>query len=162
MKKIILSTLILTALLSACSKSSSNSTPTTPTNSGCSGSVNGLTAKINGTAFQSDSGFYQWYNFNGPRIRISIKKAGAEKFAFYLEDTLIGTNTMAFSTAQTRGSVNGYYHEGGLNPFITGDSMTITINSDKTICGTFKCTGQSLSGTNYVITEGEFKNIPVR
>lgn len=161
MKKLFLFTIIIAGLISACSKSSSTTTPNR-TSTGCSGSVNGLTAKINGTAFQSDSAFYQWYNFNGPRIRISIKKAGAEKFAFYVEDTLVGTKTMAFSTAQTRGSVNGYYHEGGLNPFITGDSMTITINSDKTICGSFKCTGQSLSGTNYVITEGEFKNLPVR
>lgn len=163
MKKIVLSSLIIAGLISACSKSSSTPTPT-PSNLGCNATTNGFTCKIDGNAFTADSSFYAWYPFNGARARIAIYGGGRERFAFYVNDTLIGTKTYALAQNAVRSNCDGYYTTaaGELQPY-QSDSITITINSDKSLCGTFKTTSKNPgNGNTSTITEGSFKGIQVK
>jgi hypothetical protein len=165
MKKLILSTFSLLILVVSCSKDASTSTPTaTPTNLGCNATSNGFTCKIDGAAFTADSSHYGWIPFNGARARIAIFGGGKERFAFYVNDTLIGTKTYALTQSSTRGNTDGYYTTAGgeLQPY-QSDSITITINSDKTLCGTFKTTSKNPATSNSsIITEGSFKGISVK
>ena len=162
-KSIILSILFLGGLYSCSKESSTTSNPTSNT-LGCNATTNGFTCKIGGTAFTADSSFYGWYPFNGARARVAVFAGGVERFAFYVNDTLIGTKTYALAQDAVRGNVDGYYTTAGgeLQPY-QSDSITITMNSDKTLCGTFKTTAKNPFGTSTsTITEGSFKGIPAK
>ena len=166
MNKLILSTLLLVGLVSACSKSNSSSTTPTPAtaSSGCNATSNGFTCKIGGAAFTADSSHYGWYPFNGARARIAVYGGGKERFAFYVNDTLIGTKTYPLAEVRARGNTDGYYtNAGGEIQAFQSDSIAITINSDKSLCGTFKTTSKNSTTNNTSsITEGSFKGIPVK
>lgn len=163
MKKLILSTISLAILFASCSKDASTSTPT-PTNLGCNATSNGFTCKIDGTDFVADSASYGWFPFNGARMRMSIYKGGREQFAFYILDTVVGTKTYAIKPTAARGEVDGYYLFGTTDlRAYQSDSFTITMNSDKTVCGTFITTAknQTTSASN-TITVGSFKGVALK
>jgi hypothetical protein len=164
LKKLILSIAILAGLYSACSKSNNATTTPTPSNLGCNATSNGFTCKIDGTAFTADSSHYGWYPFNGARARIAVYGGGKERFAFYVNDTLIGTNTYPLAEVRARGNTDGYYTTaGGEIQAFQSDSIAITFNADKSLCGTFKTTSKN-SATNNTssIAEGSFKGVPMK
>lgn len=164
MKKLFLSTISMAILFASCSKDASTNTTTTPSNLGCSAPSNGFTCKIDGTDFVADSASYGWYPFNGARMRMSIYKGGREQFAFYILDTVVGTKTYPIKVTAARGEVDGYYLFGttDLRPY-QSDSFTITMNSDKTVCGTFKTTAKNAtSSASNSITVGSFKGVSMK
>lgn len=165
MKKLILSTISLALLFASCSKDASTSTPTpTQTNLGCNATTNGFTCKIDGTDFVADSANYGWYPFNGARMRMGVYKGGREQFAFYILDTVVGTKTYPIKVTAARGEVDGYYSFGttDLRPY-QSDSFTITMNSDRTVCGIFKTTAKNaLSSASNTITVGSFKGVALK
>jgi hypothetical protein len=163
MKKLILLSISLVILFSSCSKDASTTTPT-PSNLGCSATTNGFTCKIDGTDFVADSANYGWYPFNGARMRMGVYKGGREQFAFYILDTVVGTKTYPIKLTAARGEVDGYYSFGttDLRPY-QSDSFTITMNSDKTVCGTFKTTAKNaVSSASNTITVGSFKGVSMK
>jgi len=163
MKKLILLSISLVILFSSCSKDASTTTPT-PSNLGCSATTNGFTCKIDGTDFVADSANYGWYPFNGARMRMGVYKGGREQFAFYILDTVVGTKTYPIKQTAVRGEVDGYYSFGTTDlRSYQSDSFTITMNSDKTVCGTFKTTAKNaVSSASNTITVGSFKGVSMK
>ncbi len=163
MKKLILSSISLVILFSSCSKDASTTTPTL-SNLGCSATTNGFTCKIDGTDFVADSANYGWYPFNGARMRMGVYKGGREQFAFYILDTVVGTKTYPIKQTAARGEVDGYYSFGTTDlRSYQSDSFTITMNSDKTVCGTFKTTAKNaVSSASNTITVGSFKGVSMK